>query len=104
VRLLAAVVGGLQLLTRSFAVGAWWVARAANGRYFAVPWVTPGTLCVVPLATPGAVDRDNLPLIIQVRTPLSRHTSSCACPIPRWEYLLFDDGRGDGCNRMTRPQ
>lgn len=37
----------------------------ANGRYFAVPWATPGTLCVVPLATPGAVDRDNLPLIVQ---------------------------------------
>jgi len=37
----------------------------ANSQYLAVPWATPGTLCVVPLNTPGAVDRDNLPLISQ---------------------------------------
>jgi len=30
-----------------------------------VPWAQPGTLCVVPLTSTGAVDRDDLPLIVQ---------------------------------------
>jgi len=37
----------------------------ANRTFFAVPWHIKGALCVVPINTPGAVDRDDLPLIHQ---------------------------------------
>jgi len=37
----------------------------ANSKFFAVPWAVKGSLCVQPLAKTGAVDHDELPLIIQ---------------------------------------
>jgi len=37
----------------------------ANGTFWAVPWQIKGSVCVVPLTTTGAVDREDLPLIIQ---------------------------------------
>jgi len=37
----------------------------ANRVFYAVPWHIKGSLCVVPINTPGAVDRDDLPLIHQ---------------------------------------
>eukprot|EP01087_Luapelamoeba_hula_P007854 TRINITY_DN1929_c0_g1_i2.p1 TRINITY_DN1929_c0_g1~~TRINITY_DN1929_c0_g1_i2.p1 ORF type:complete len:266 (+),score=46.49 TRINITY_DN1929_c0_g1_i2:37-834(+) len=37
----------------------------ANSKFFALPWGVKGSLCVVPLEKTGAVDRDDLPLIMQ---------------------------------------
>ncbi|KAL6051576.1 Coronin-like protein crn1 [Balamuthia mandrillaris] len=37
----------------------------SNTKFFAVPYQVKGSLCVVPLTSTGAVDREDLPLILQ---------------------------------------
>jgi WD40 repeat protein len=38
---------------------------ALNSKYLAIPWTVKGSVCVVPLTTPGAVHHDDMKLIIQ---------------------------------------
>jgi coronin-1B/1C/6 len=53
----------------------------SNSKYFAVPWVTPGSVAVVSLDQKGALDPETLPLIVQDEQ----------MPILEFAFNPFDD-------------